>query len=269
MSNRTVAFLDILGFRQLIESKSAEEIGNRFAKVVGQLVPALNRKLPNERGGHPTFFPDWNPDRPWCIYHSFSDSIILISDDESEESSLALLIYSLRVTQIMLGSKLPVRGAIVHGEMFIDEGQSMFLGKALTRAYELENQQNWIGVLIDDTVESAFPGILTGDQPVTGLRSALFPRYEVPMKTGKVREYHTLNWRWNLIVDDGTKSMFNDDGTWAAKAKIDEALRYAQFIRKSQLAYVADQNIVPLEVRTLVFAKGPPGDKYPPHGDEY
>ncbi len=269
MTNRTVAFLDVLGFRQLIESKSADDIGGSFVKVVGHSVPAMNRKFPVEGSGHPTFFPDWDAERPWCINHSFSDSIILISNDESEEASLALLIYALRVTQIMMGSKYPVRGAIAHGEMFVDEKQSMFLGKALTQAYELENKQNWAGVLIDDSVEDAFPGILTGEHPVQGLRNALFPRYQVPMKAGNVREYYTLNWRWNLIVAEGTKSLFDDGGNWAAKVKIDEALKYAQAMRQSGRAYVKDQNVLPLEVRSFIFDAGPPKDKMPPHGDDY
>ena len=153
MTKRTVAFIDILGFKGIVDASSADELGEKFTNVIGKTLPALNGKIgdfPNE----PTFFPNYPRDRPYCISFAFSDSIILISNDESEESCLALLIYSLRVSQILIGYGFPVRGAITFGEMYVDRENSLFLGKALTRAYTVEQRQNWIG-LVKESQKSA------------------------------------------------------------------------------------------------------------------
>jgi hypothetical protein len=269
MTTRTVAFLDILGFRKLVESKATDELGKLFSNVVGRTLPAMNRGI-GDFPKEPSIFPQGPPGGSWCIFHSFSDSIILISHDASEPSALALLIYALRVTQTLIAFKLPIRGAITHGDMYVDTADAIFLGKALTQAYILEQDQNWIGVTIDSSVSGKFPTLLESDLPLAGLRKCLFPRYEVPMKAGPIRDLHTLNWRWNIIAEDGTQALFHDDGDWSAKAKIQAALGYALEMRNSGRVYAADDKLVPVEVRTFFISKRDPA-KGPTlvHGDEY
>jgi hypothetical protein len=269
MTGRAVAFLDILGFRKLVESKSTEELGALFSNVIGRALPAMNRPF-GEPHDEPTLFPQRPPNESWCISHSFSDSIILISHDESEASALALLIYALRVTQMLIASKLPVRGAIAFGDMYVDMAKALFLGKALTQAYALEQSQHWIGVAIDPSVSERFPNLLESDVPLAGLRKCLFPRYEVPMKTGPIRQLHTLNWRWNVVAEGGTKTLFGDDRDWSARTKIQAALTYALEMRNSGRAYPADDAKVPIEVRRFFIASGDPANRpMPVHGDEY
>jgi hypothetical protein len=193
----------------------------------------------------------------------------LISHDESEDSALALLIHSMHVTQTLIASKFPIRGAVAHVDMYVDTTNSLFLGRALTRAYELEQRQNWIGVAIDESVPNAFPALLVSDTPIAGLRPNLFPRYEVPMKSGPICPMYTVNWRGNMVAEDGTKALFNDGGDWSAKVKIDAALDYALEMRNSGRVYPLNPQAVPIEVRTHFFAAGPPRDQPPRHGDQY
>jgi|ERR1019366_2296293 hypothetical protein len=269
MSARTVAFLDILGFRQMVESLSTEQLGSTFTSVVGQILPSMNRSRNHEFPKELTFFPQHSPGKSWCLNHTFSDSIILISHDNSENSSLALLLYALRTMQTLIAFRLPVRGAVTYGEMYVDTANALFLGKALTQAYELEQRQNWIGVAIDESVPGAFPALLLSEIPLPGLRSSLFPKYDVPMKSGPIRSMHTLNWRWNLVATKGTKSLFDDGNDWSAKVKIQAALSYALEMRQTGRAYPLTQNIVPVEVRPFYIADGPPTPQPPRHGDEY
>ena len=234
MTERAVAFIDILGFKKMVEDSSADELGTRFTNLIDRIRDELNgnkHDFPNE----PTFFPNSFSDQPYCISFVFSDSIILISNDESEESCLALLIYSLRTLQTLIYHSFPVRGAITFGEMYVDAGKSLFLGKALTHAYELEQRQNWIGLVIDKSIPDKFPDVLTSDIPTFGIRPKLFPKYEVPMKNGPIESLYTLNWRWNLVSTKGIKHFFNDSGDWSAKVKIDAALDYALEMRSRDL----------------------------------
>lgn len=152
----------------------------------------------------------------------------------------------------MLVFGLPVRGAVAHGEMYVDEENSLFLGKALTRAYELEQRQNWICVALDESVIEAYPG-LWQEGEYAWLTEALFPRYEVTMKSGRISSLRTVNWRFNLVVAEGTESLFDDKGDWPARAKIEGALNYAYAMRLQGFAYPPAERVMPLEVRPFLI----------------
>lgn len=265
---RTVALLDILGFRAMIENESTNNLGKRFSDIVGQGLSAMNR--PRERiPGELMFFPNLNPTDTYCTTFIFSDTVILISKSDSEIDCLALLIYCWKAMQLLIGGKFPVRGAVTHGEMYVNEKQNLFLGSALTSAYELEQKQNWIGAVIDQSVSDAFPEVLIANLPSPSIRTSLFPVYQVPMKSGQIQSYHTINWRYNLDAIDGTKSFFNDDDEWSVKAKIENTLTYAHYIRQNDLAYPEDEKNTPTEVRGMLFGQMPRSGKLPTHGDEY
>ena len=268
MTERTVAFIDILGFKKKVQTRSAEELGTEFTKILGGIIPKMNGKLddlPNEL----TFLPNFQCGEQYCISFVFSDSIILISNDDSEESCLALLLYSLRVSQLLIGNDFPIRGAITFGDMYVDIKNSFFLGKALTHAYELEQGQNWVGLVIDDSVPSKFPNVLTSDIPTPGLRPKLFPKYKVPMKSGPIKSLHTLNWRWNWISPKGIKHFFKDPEDRLAKVKIDAALDYALEMRKRNLAGPINDKSIPMEVGPIYIKEVPSIGEPPKHGDEY
>jgi hypothetical protein len=201
------------------------------------MLPALNRPLGFK--DELTLFPGRSPSDSWCISHTFSDSIILISHNDTEAAALALLVYAWRARQLLLAAGLAVRGAVTHGSMYVDMEHSLFLGKALTDAYGLEQIQDWIGVAIDPSVSQRFPDLLETDIPTPRLGKCLFPRYDVPIKGGTVRSMHTLNWRWNLVAEVGTKKLFNDAGEESAISKIGRGLAYALEMRTSDRAYPA------------------------------
>ena len=95
----------------------------------------------------------------------------------------------------------------------------------------------------------------------------LFPLYLVPLKTGTVRLHRSINWRWNLVVADGTKSLFRNTNRWQDRRKVNNALEYARWIRNANLAYPKDPDSVPVEVRTYFVSSGPPPPKFD-HGDD-
>ena len=178
---------------------------------------------------------------------------------------LQLLVFVLRATQVMVVSNLPVRGAVAFGEMFVDLDRRLFLGRALTTAYDLEQRQDWIGVTLDDSVLSAFPGIFTGVH--ARVLGALFPNYEVPLKLGPAKLYRTVNWRWNLVVKKGIRSLFRIPSDWGERRKVLNTLEYARFVRSTGLAYPSAPENVPVEVRTFFVGDGPPPPQFE-HGDE-
>jgi hypothetical protein len=261
---RTVAFFDVLGFRNLLAKQGAQVLGARYARVVGNNLEALRRPLLTSPD-LPTLFPGHGQDQPWCMMHVFSDSIIFMSHDDSDSDCRKVLVFALRAMQMLIATKLPVRGGVAFDELFVDVERQIFLGRALTTAYELEQNQEWIGAGLDPSIENAFPDLFA--QTAGGVGERLFPLYEIPLKTGDVRQYRTINWRWNLVVKNGTRSLFDVPDTWPERRKVDNTLAYARHIRSAGLAYPESDHATPLEVRSFFVSDGVSPPSFA-HGDD-
>ena len=205
----------------------------------------------------------------YCISYIFSDSIILATYDDTETNALKLLVFTYKLIRTMMVQGFLVRGGISYGDMYIDLEDSVFIGTALTEAYELEMNQEWAGITIHDNFVKAFPNIFNNSLKYAEYLNCLFVKYPVPMKRGPVKELYTINWRWNLVVQQGTKSLLGNPTDWAAKVKVENTLAYAKYIRNKPLAYPVDYSACPIEIRTMYVAEGEPGEIMPKHGDEY
>jgi hypothetical protein len=260
--NRTVAFLDILGFGEMVNETPINELSKKYEYLIDTLEHLIRPLFATN--DHPTLFPDHPTHSPWCIKNIFSDSIILISLDESLMSCLKLLIYSWRLTQVCLSARMPVRGAITFGEIYINQNKNITLGKALTRAYKLEKKQQWIGVSLDENMENLLPELFHQIRDIPIL-SDIFLRYEVPFKEDKRKLLHTLNWRWNMIVESGTRSLFSDSNDKNIKEKVSNTLDYAKTVVDSGQIHVKDEDNLPIELRSFWVGNSEPPFK---HGDD-
>lgn len=259
----TVAFLDVMGFKKMVSEKPVHELANRYEYWLIDVPNHLLRPDP-AYSAQPTLFPEHPPNMPLCQKHVFSDSIILISNSDKGMDCLKLLVYAWRLTQSLIGCGFPVRGGITHGEMYINNKERLYLGQALTAAYELEQKQDWIGVSIQPNLWNYYPKLHSIIQDSNNILSDLFFEYEVPLKNGSAR-MHTLNWRWNLIVKNGTRSLFPLSYEKEVYRKQQNTLDYAKAIRDSARIYIQDQKDLPVELRSYYI-----GDTEPPfpHGDD-
>lgn len=264
VGKRAVAFLDILGFKQMLDSMPLEELSKKYETVI-QTTEILNKDLTRKEGEFPSLFPNHPQGARWCIKNVFSDSIILVSEDDNRESVLKLLVYTWRLTQMFMGMGMPVRGGISFGEFYINENSNVFLGEALTNAYLLESKQQWAGVSIDNSLFDGFPELKECFNNPTDIMSLVFPKYLVPLKGGEKETYHVVNWRLNLVSEKGTKAFFKDSENADANEKIKNTLEFARHIKDGGQVYAYGEG-VPIELRTFYF-----GNQEPPfkHGDEF
>lgn len=259
---RTVAFLDILGFRQIVLTTPLSELAVKYERRIAE-ADAMNH-LAGMVSGTPSLFPNHSPSAPWCQRFVFSDSIILVSVDDTAVSALKLLVYAWRLSQSFIAFKMPLRGGIAFGELYSNPLRNICLGRALTTAYDLEQSQAWIGGAIHSSVEEAFPELFSPDNEYHGLIDDIFLRYPVPMKNGTSECLTTLNWRFNLVVEKGTRSLFASDGPSDVMQKVANTLKYAETVVGSGRIYVTDQSNLPVELRSMwIGGKEPPF----PHGD--
>jgi hypothetical protein len=257
-----VALLDILGFRKLIARTPLQGLAERNERVIANAEATLQHPL-MDLGKEPTLFPGSNQ-TPLCQLHVFSDTVVLISHDDTDESCAKLLVYGWRVAQGLTAMGFPVRGAVSFGEMHSNPARHVFLGRALTEAYELEQAQDWAGIALSPSLDAKI-GAISRHPVFSRITDLIICEYDVPMKTGVRQRLQTLNWRFNLVVKKGTRSLFPDDGDPAVGTKVRNTLEYARAMRGR--AYTDSERSVPIEMRTFFVGDGPPPPNFA-HGDD-
>jgi len=134
------ALLDVLGFKALI---SGEGHAERLQKYLDTVRAAL---APIDGIGHVDVV-------------TFSDSIVLTTRDDSSQSLQSLLFRCSRVFWELLYAEIPIRGAVGHGSYFREESSagSFVAGRAIVDAYELEIEQDWVGIALAATALTKLP----------------------------------------------------------------------------------------------------------------
>jgi hypothetical protein len=100
-------------------------------------------------------------------------------------------------------------------------------------------------------VTKAFPELLLSNKETRGIIDDIFLQYPVPMKDNTSQFMRTLNWRFNLIVEKGTRSLFVNDGPADVMQKVENTLKYAESVVRSGRVYVEDQSNLPVELRSM------------------
>ena len=125
---RFVAFIDILGFRNLLlRSPNLVEFWQKYTSV---------------------FKPLENEIQTLGIKHTlFSDSLFLSVENRSPDEQLkSLLRFSRRLLGRSIASKLPIRGAISYGRV-LWRGD-VVVGIPIIEAVDYEKMQDWIGIML-------------------------------------------------------------------------------------------------------------------------
>ena len=260
---RAVAFLDILGFKQLLKQQSLADLASQYEEAVSATAE-LNKRHEGAASAW-SYLPNHKPGEPWCYRQIFSDSIVLVALDESEESCLKLLFYTRLLFIFMLVKKLPVRGAVAAGELYHNPQAAITLGSALTEAYLIEQEQEWAGVCVADSVWKAYPALLAATRDPADALHYYFLEYPIPWKKAPQAAHRILNWRFNTVVETGSMDLLQRAKLDQEPTKFQNILKYLQHIRASGAVHFGDGSPKPAECATVWL-----GPTQPPfaHGDE-
>ena len=228
LASRTVAVLDVLGFKGLIESAPLPSLAQRYEA-------ALEGSTHFLEAGDDSNEPLELRRAVVCDRFVFSDTIILVSIDDGEAAAEDVLFCAWRTCQFFIGAGMPLRGAVAFGEMHADRSRQVFLGKALTRAHALEQRQQWIGAAIDPSLVAEFPNLFPDD--AENYMTGVVPPYKVPMKDGLHESLRTINWRAQFVVEKGIRSLFRVSDDASVSAKVANTLAYAGEMRTRGYAF--------------------------------
>lgn len=126
---RWVSYLDLLGFSEIIRSKSWSFVFSYYSRAIKQFV--------KDRGFEPAVGKTW-----------FSDAFIIYSFDNTAESFAAVEATTRWFIFFLISAGIPVRGAMACDDLYADIENNIFFGKALIEAYSYGENQNWVGFVL-------------------------------------------------------------------------------------------------------------------------
>ncbi len=132
-----MAFLDVLGFRQLIGRSGTDGSSlQRYLEIVSTIGT-----------------------QPGLEYVLFSDSIVITAEDDSDAFRRMLSACAALLADL-LDAEIPLRGAIAYGPFVrstTEQTGTVVAGRPIIDAYEFEGRQDWIGIMLTPSVVERHP----------------------------------------------------------------------------------------------------------------
>jgi hypothetical protein len=141
-----IAVCDILGFSKLVDGNPLELVVD---DVFGWFWKTLHHSL------HKNKFPDEISNRGLLEGHDligaawFSDTILLYTKVDTDDAVQQLIMtVGWLIFENIFHPPSRIRAGISYGEAFIDPANSVFIGKPIVEAYQLEQKQQWSGAAL-------------------------------------------------------------------------------------------------------------------------
>ena len=172
-----IAYFDILGYRERIKSKSLDEeykIQEKFIKDTKEII------VDKPSGG--AHFQEIH----------FSDTHIFYTNESSEDAFEMIIKSSLvfmSIAAVRTPPYFPLRGAVEYGDFLADDGNKIFIGDGLRKAYDLSEKQNWMGCCLSDSCYEQVKNFRIFEE---FLKQQVLIEYLVPFK-GEAKDKYVIN----------------------------------------------------------------------------
>lgn len=168
VSNRFVAFLDIMGFKDRVARTPHSDLLKDLIEFNKEISTLIAEKTVN--GSDLTLA-------------QFSDSIVIFSSNASQQSFKELAEVTSGIMYKAIQMMIPLKGAIAYGKVTCDMSKQLFFGQALIDAYLLEENVQFYGVLVHHTAE---------EYVIKSLPNNIFRDIQAPLKSGKISHYELI-----------------------------------------------------------------------------
>jgi hypothetical protein len=167
MQSGYVAFLDVLGFSALLTGAGSDGRLSAYQRCLSETLEETGDPLPEEAvhfdmtDGRASVAKPSEPDHQPPDVAVFSDSIILVSRDDSARALETLIRQCSRLMAAMFQVDIALRGAISFGQYTrarLSVG-TFFAGRAIVDAYHFEQEQDWIGIMLAPSAVQQVPDL--------------------------------------------------------------------------------------------------------------
>ncbi len=269
MSRRVVAFLDVLGFSQLVERVSQEQLVALYQKLLEAankhtalaIYPDDHRKWDEE----PVFREDEVTHVAYVNLMIASDSIVVFSynDQPFEAGRVVTAVSELLIAGFELG--LPLRGAITVGELDVVRADDLvapetrpapsvgLVGAALVTAVRMEGLFDWSGAVIDQALVDWLQGDVQtqfedGDWTSWDtLKQVDVTSARVPLKNLGQEERWVVSWATRAflmgrLTENDVRSAFESYGRDASATSVQAKRRNTLDFWSSTAAHVREKS---------------------------
>ena len=231
-----VAFLDILGYANILENNSPGYIANEVFKVLSQARQFTQDTLPTI-----TDFPPVKKFNYDLInYISFSDSILIsidlrsVAEKEMTNCIFVYLLYCSFISRMMHENGLPVRGAIDYGDYIMVD--NFIAGLPIIESYKFGSEIELEGIVFTEVAADKLIDIFKESE--YGLKHFVTP-YLVQLKDNKEEKVLILSPSpcTTPIIGDIRGYILrsfwkhNKDISKSIRMKIDNTEQYLQFLK--------------------------------------
>lgn len=130
--DKFVAFIDVMGFSNLVNKDSVTDLESYFTRVLEVL-----DRIRIDKGNIESFL--------------ISDAIILIAPS-GLKGLKDIILATRRIQSALLWKKILLRGAISYGPIFYDKDDNIVVGKGFIKAYLLEQEAIYPRVILDPSI---------------------------------------------------------------------------------------------------------------------
>jgi hypothetical protein len=233
---RYVAFLDIMGFKDRLQREGHEKVGEMLESFQ-PTIEMINKMAKDRLRVRKKDINNKAKEDAISITRpiSFSDSIILVTSDDSYESALDIIFYVELIFFEALSEGVPIKGAIAYGEQTADFDKSLHFGRPLIDAYELQNELLIYGCVLHHTMEKRLIKL----EALEALEDEDLLKWSVPMKSGNINHY-LVDWVSFIGINDETVDILSDlyiNVSGAPRLYVDNTINCANMIikRKAEL----------------------------------
>jgi CRISPR/Cas system-associated protein Cas5 (RAMP superfamily) len=191
--DRFVAFLDILGFKDLVMRKSHEEIYQSLNQISKSKKLIEKAALEIDSVGDAEVY-----------VVSFSDSIVIFSKNDSIENFRYFLLATRWLFTGAFNKQIPIKGAMAHGEISLNKTEQIYFGQPIIDAYLMEEDVNYMGVVAHNSIDEYIANIK--NQEEKDKFENILIEEKTPLKCGLLT--HT-NLNWFRIIKPKDKDNFD------------------------------------------------------------
>jgi hypothetical protein len=207
-----LALFDILGFKDLIRNDQLDHVYRVFLGVkdikdnTKEMTEHLQALL------EPGVVTVVNYSDSFLIYSLDINSIEQRRIDKAFHALLAAC-DSLFIAANENG--LPLRGSITAGDIIVSD--NVVIGKPVVEAYEMEQQQEWIGCWVSKNALD----LLSKEALEEDIKERAIVEYKIPLKKGNVEKMFAYNWTASCPFRKGNYTILNkrDRIDWAVERK--------------------------------------------------
>lgn len=199
-----VAYFDFLGFREYVKENPLSFTVSDYKEVL--------KSIKEKEGIY------FDVDKIICSW--FSDTFLFCAKADTDEFERAfgnIQLLSSSFFKEMIFKQIPLRGALTVGEFYPEPKRNIFLGKALIKAYDYAENQNWLGFVLTTEIITLLKKYECNEE--IGLCERTYKEYKVPYKESKTRRL--LAYRLDKFNRNGSNMDARDYWLWDALVQME------------------------------------------------